>query len=74
MGFIRRQEEKLAARLILWHQEKNGLPPLPHGDLACKSAALVDRAHRIGRRRGQNLVTIMKETVADVLKDKPHRD
>lgn len=73
MGFIRRQEEKLAARLIVWHQEKHGLPPLAPGELARKSAALVDQAHRIGRRRGQNLVTIMKETVADVLKDRSGR-
>ena len=73
MGFIRRQEEKLAARLIVWHQEKHGLPPLSPGDLARKSATLVDQAHRIGRRRGQNLVTIMKETVADVLKDRSDR-
>lgn len=73
MGFIRRQEEKLAARLIVWHQEKNGLPPLSADDLARKSAVLVDEAHRIARRRGQNLVTIMKETVADVMNDKSGR-
>jgi hypothetical protein len=68
MGFIRRQEEKLAARLILWHQERNGLPPLSAEALTQKSAVLVDEAHRVGRRRGQNLAAIMKEMVADILK------
>jgi len=68
MGFIRRQEEKLAARLILWHQEQNALPPLAPEALAQKAATLVDEAHRVGRRRGKNLVAIMKEMVADVLK------
>jgi hypothetical protein len=68
MGFIRRQEEKLAARLILWHQAQNQLPPLTPEALAQKSAALVDEAHRVGRRRGKNLVAIMKDLVADILK------
>ena len=68
MGFIRRQEEKLAARLIHWHLEQNGLPPLPPDALAQKSAALVDEAHRVARHRGKNLAAIMKEMVADVLK------
>lgn len=68
MGFIRRQEEKLAVRLIRWHQEQNNLPALAPEELAQKSAALVDEAHRVARRRGKNLVAIMKDMVADVLK------
>lgn len=68
MGFIRRQEEKLAARLILWHQEQKALAPLDPEVLALKSAQLVDEAHRVARQRGKNLAVIMKEMVAEVLK------
>jgi hypothetical protein len=68
MGFIRRQEEKLAARLIQWHQQKQADAPLSPGELSQKASLLVDEAHRVARHRGQNVLTIMKEMVADVLK------
>jgi hypothetical protein len=68
MGFIRRQEEKLAARLIQWHQQQQADGPLSPGELSQKASLLVDEAHRVARHRGQNVLTIMKEMVADVLK------
>ena len=68
MGFIRRQEEKLAARLIQWHQQQQADEPLSPGELSQKASRLVDEAHRVARHRGQNVLTIMKEMVADVLK------
>jgi len=68
MGFIRRQEEKLAARLIQWHQQQQADTPLSPGELSQKASLLVDEAHRVARHRGQNVLTIMKEMVADVLK------
>jgi hypothetical protein len=69
MGFIRRQEEKMAARLILWHQSQNDLPPLPPEQLERKSVALVNEAHRVARHRGKNVLSIMKDMVADVMKN-----
>ncbi|MCB2169370.1 MAG: hypothetical protein KQI78_17065 [Deltaproteobacteria bacterium] len=68
MGFIRRQEEKLAARLIQWHQQQQADAPLSPGELSQKASLLVDEAHRVARHRGQNVLAIMKEMVADVLK------
>ena len=68
MGFIRRQEEKMAARLIQWHQSQKDLPPLSPDELAQKSSVLVEEAHRVARHRGKNVLTIMKEMVADVMK------
>lgn len=68
MGFIRRQEEKMAARLIQWHLTQKTLPPLSPEELAQKSSTLVDEAHRVARHRGKNVLTIMKDMVADVLK------
>ncbi|MBC2734641.1 MAG: hypothetical protein HF981_09810 [Desulfobacteraceae bacterium] len=68
MGFIRRQEEKLAARLIQWHQQQQADASLSPEELSQKASLLVDEAHRVARHRGQNVLTIMKEMVADVLK------
>ena len=42
---------------------------LPEGpELARKAAMLVDEAHRVARHRGKNVLSIMKEMVADVMK------
>ena len=68
MGFIRRQEEKVAARIIQWHQQQQNETPLSSEELVKKASVLVDEAHRVARHRGKNLLTIMKEMVADVLK------
>jgi hypothetical protein len=70
MGFIRSQEEKLAARLLRWHYHKQSLPPPPEADTLRRAAQIVDEAHRIGRQRGGSLLDIMKELVADLLKKK----
>ena len=68
MGFIRRQEEKMAARLIQWHLTQRGAPPLSSDELAQKSAHLVAEAHRVARHRGRNVFSIMKEMVAEIMK------
>jgi hypothetical protein len=70
MGFIRNQEEKLAARFLRWQYQKQSLPPPAEADIVRHAARIVDEAHRIGRQRGGNLLDIMKELVADFLKQK----
>jgi hypothetical protein len=70
MGFIRNQEEKLAARILRWQYEKQKLPVPPEADLMTQTARIVDAAHRIARERGGNLFEIMKELVSDFLKKK----
>ncbi len=70
MGFIRNQEEKLAARILRWQYEKQKLPLPPEADLMTQAARIVDAAHRIARERGGNLFEIMKELVSDFLKKK----
>ena len=68
MGFIRRQEERIAARLIQWHQAQKDSPPLTPQELSQQSVILVEEAHRVARHRGKNVLAIMKELVADVMK------
>ena len=71
MSFIRRQEEKVATRLIQWYQQKQAIPPLSPDELARKAAVLVDEAHRVARHRGKNVLSIMKDMVSDVMKKQP---
>jgi hypothetical protein len=68
MGFIRNQEEKLAAKFLRWQYEKQKLPLPSEVDLMTQAARIVDEAHRIARERGGNLFEIMKELVRDFLK------
>ena len=70
MGFIRNQEEKLAAKFLRWQYEKQKLSLPAEADLMTQTVRIVDEAHRIARERGGNLFEIMKELVSDFLKKK----
>lgn len=70
MGFIRNQEEKLAAKFLRWQYEKLKLPLPTKADLMTQTARIVDEAHRIARERGGNLLEIMKELVSAFLEKK----
>lgn len=66
MGFIKEQQVKLALRLLAWRYEKAG-QPLPEPAVLQRNAReLVDDAHRIARERGGNVISILKEMMADV--------
>ena len=69
-SFIRRQEENLAIRLLVWKYQKMNLnvPPIP--ELQRLAANIVDDGHRIARERGQNVISSIKELIADMKKDK----
>ncbi len=66
MGFWRQQEEKMAARLLQWHFQRQGEPP-PDGEVLQRMAAeLVTKAHAVAKKRGQNVMVILKELVEDL--------
>jgi hypothetical protein len=67
-GFIRQQEEKLAIRLLTWQYKRMNMPLPTQPELGQQATKLVDDAHRIGRERGRNVMTIMKELVEDLRK------
>ena len=69
MGFIRRQEERLAQRLLTWHYENNQIPLPSQAALRVRAGRLVDEAHRIASRRGQNLLEILNDLIQDVKRD-----
>jgi hypothetical protein len=68
MGFIRRQEERLAVRLLAWQYQRMSMPVPAMKELELHAARLVDDAHRIARERGRNVVGILKELIADIKK------
>lgn len=67
-GFIRRQEENMAMRLLAWQYQRLNLPMPVSSDMERRAAELVDDAHRIARERGKNVLVILKEIVADIKK------
>ena len=69
MGFIRRQEENMAMRLLTWHYQRQEMDLPPQSELKQRAIILVDEAHRIARQRGRNVLSIIKE-LADDLKKK----
>ena len=70
LGFIRQQERKVALRLLAWQYQRQKLPLPPMVELENQAGRLVDDAHQIARERGQNVITIIKELVADIRKDR----
>jgi len=66
MGFFRQQEENLAIKLLKWkYQRENRMPP---ADAALQRHAgrIIDDAHRIAKEKGRNVLTIIRELVADM--------
>ena len=68
MGFIRRQEERLAIRLLTWQYQRMNIPIPAMAELERHAAKLVNDAHKIARERGRNVVGILKELIADIRK------
>ncbi len=68
MGFVRRQEERLAVRLLAWRYQKMNLPVPPPPKLEGQAHNLVNDAHRIARETGGNVLSIIKEMIEDLKK------
>jgi hypothetical protein len=70
MGFIRQQEEKLAMRFLTWQYQKLETPVPDEAELARQAARIVEEAHKIARERGSNVISIMKDLIADLKRKK----
>ena len=66
MGFFRKQEEQMVIRLLVWRYKKANLQLPDASRLSEMAKNLVDEAHRIARKRGKNVWTILKELVDDL--------
>ena len=69
MSFIRRQEERLAVRYLIWRYERAKTPVPSKQELEQRAAKIVADAHRIARKRGSNVVGIIKELIDDIKKE-----
>jgi hypothetical protein len=65
---IRRQEERLAIRFLVWKYQRMNLSVPAISDLQSQAGKIVDDAHRIARERGGNIMSIIKELVNDLKK------
>ncbi|MDD2388364.1 MAG: hypothetical protein PHP23_01340 [Desulfobacterales bacterium] len=74
MGFIRRQEERLAISLLMRQYGKRDIPAPELAELKRQSGKIIDEAHRIARERGKNVMSIMKELVVDFKKKNDKSD
>ena len=68
MGFIRQQEEKLAVRFLSWQYEKLKKPIPAEAELAKQAAQIVAEAHDIARKRGRNVMSIIKDLITEIKK------
>jgi hypothetical protein len=68
MGFLRRQEERLAERFLVWKYRRMDLAvPMP-SILKSQASKIVDDAHRIARETGGNVMSIIRELIDDLKK------
>ncbi|MGD8369714.1 MAG: hypothetical protein PVG78_18900 [Desulfobacterales bacterium] len=68
MGFFRKQEEKVAIRLLAWKFQRMDRPLPPYPEMEKLAAQVVEDAHRIAKDRGGNVLSILKELVDQVRK------
>ena len=70
MGFIRRQEERATIQFLIWKYQKMNIEVPPDSELQKQASKIVDDAHRIARKRGSNVIAIIKESIGDFMKPK----
>ncbi len=68
MGILRRQEKRIAIRLLSWQYKRVNISLPAIEELERQADRLVDDAHRIARESGRNVMSIIKEMIADVKK------
>ncbi|MGD9300328.1 MAG: hypothetical protein PVI13_02050 [Desulfobacterales bacterium] len=68
MGFIKQQEEKLAMRFLSWQYEKLKKSPPGKTELEQQAAKIVAEAHEIARKRGHNVMSIIRDLIKDIKK------
>jgi len=61
MGFIRKQEEKFALKLLEWRYKQQEQPLPDKAVLKQHAAQIVSQAHAIAKQRGGNVMAILKD-------------
>ena len=65
-GFVRKQEVAFAKRLLVWKYEKSGTVLPDDAAISAYAEKIVDDAHIITKKRGSNILKIMKDTIKNI--------
>ncbi len=67
-GFIRQQEVAFAKKLLAWKYENAGIALPDAAALQAQAENIVSDAHVIARKRGSNILEIVKKQIKDIKK------
>lgn len=67
-GFVRKQEVAFAKKLLVWKYEKSGTALPDEAALSLHAEKVVDDAHRIAKKSGNNVLEILKNSVKNTNK------
>ena len=66
-GFVWKQEVVFAKRLLVWKYEKSGTALPDEVVLSAYAEKVVDEAHIIAKKNGNNVLEILKDTIKDII-------
>jgi len=66
-GFVRKQEIAWAKKLLIWQYEKSNQPLPDKSTLSSMAEKIVSEAHQIAKKRGSNVLSIIKEMIQDFI-------
>jgi hypothetical protein len=70
MNHIRQSELRLAKSILRWKLQKEGSTPPENSELDVAASRLLDEAREIAKKRGMNLLDILKEEANRLFKSK----
>ncbi|MDD9302047.1 MAG: hypothetical protein HUK40_06750 [Desulfobacter sp.] len=70
-GFVRKQEVGFAKKLLVWKYENSDMAMPDQAALSAQAEEVVEQAHGIAKKRGRNVIDILKETIKEI-KTKNH--
>jgi hypothetical protein len=70
MNHIRQSELRLAKSILRWKLQKEGSTPPENSELDVAASRLLDEAREIAKKRGMNLLDILKEEANRLFKSR----
>jgi len=67
-GFIWKQEVAFAKKLLVWQYEKSGTALPDEAAITAHAEKIVDDAHMIAKKSGNNVLEILKNQVKEIKK------
>jgi hypothetical protein len=65
-GIVRQQEIAFARKLLVWKYEKSGIDLPDEAVLRSMAEKVVADAHEIAKKRGRNVLEILKTQINDI--------